>query len=106
MGEMTARVQAVSDSVEKAIVEQVSQVGAVVDGAVDGVNKLQAEGVNRAGLVMKSVRDGRALATEKLVLVRKITGEWGKQVMAATGEWGKQVVAATRTAADAFTKKA
>jgi hypothetical protein len=54
---------------------------------------------------MKSVRDGRALATEKLAFVRKVTGEWGQQVMAATGVWGKQVLAATRNAAEAFTSK-
>jgi len=90
MGEITERVQQVTNSVEKAIVEQASH----VEAAVGEVNKLQAASIAQAGLCMGNMRNMVHLASDKLAFAGKITGEWGKQVLAAT-----------RTAADAFTKK-
>lgn len=100
MGELTARVQQVTNIAEKAIVEQAAN----VEAAVGEVNKLQAEGVAQAGQFVGNLQGMAKLASEKLTLAPKIAGEWGKQVRAATGEWGKQVLAATRAAAAAFKK--
>jgi hypothetical protein len=102
MGELTARVQQVTEIAEKAVVEQAAN----VEAAVGEVNKLQAEGVAKAGQLVDKVQSMVPVAREKLTIAAKITAEWGKQVRAATGEWGKQVLAATRTAAEAFTKLA
>jgi hypothetical protein len=90
MGEITAQVQQVTNSVEKAIVEQASH----VEAAVSAVNKLQANGITQAGLFMGKMQKLVGLASDKLAFAGKITGEWGKQVLAST-----------RTAAGALTKK-
>ena len=90
MGEITERVQQVTNSVEKAIVEQASH----VEAAVDEVNKLQAESITKAGLFMGNMRKMVRLASDKLAFAGEIAGEWWKQVLVAT-----------RTAAEALTQK-
>jgi hypothetical protein len=90
MGEITARVQQVTNSMEKAIVEQASH----VEAAVGEVNRLQAASITQAGVIMDNVRNVVRRASDKLAFAGGITGEWGKQVLAAT-----------RTAAEALTKK-
>lgn len=80
MGEITAGVQHVTNTVEKVLVEQASH----VEAAVSEVGKLQAQSVTQAGALVKKAQDAVRVGTEKLAFTGKVAGEWGKQVLAAT----------------------
>ena len=75
MSEIKARVQRVTNKVEKAIGEQASRIEVAV------VNKLQTAGLNKAGVFMENAF---RIANEQLAFVERKTGEWRKLVLAAT----------------------
>ena len=85
MSEIKARVQRVTNKVEKAIGEQASRIEVAV------VNKLQTAGLNKAGVFMENAF---RIANEQLAFVERKTGEWRKLVLAATN-----------SAAEAFASK-
>ena len=77
MSEMKARLQLVTNTVEKAIAKQASRLGA----AADEVQKLQSDGITQAGL---AVDIAIQLANEQLAFWERLATEWRGLVLAVT----------------------
>ena len=77
MSEIKTQIQQVTNTIEKVIAEQASN----IEVAIGEAKKLQAEGLNQAGAFMQSaIRMGN----DQLAFAEQITGEWRKLVLTAT----------------------